>query len=65
MTPLEAALAGTFGASSPRAVDFPQPEYEQAKEAFDRIAEQHGYRLAGMRLGRAVFSTKPRVPVAP
>lgn len=65
MTPLEAALSGTFGAARPHAVDFPQSEYEAEKESFDHIAAQHGYRLAGFRLKMAVFTTKPLGPVAP
>lgn len=49
-----------FARSQPRAVDFTQAEYEGDKEQFEEIAVKHGYRLAGFRLGRAVFTTKPQ-----
>lgn len=64
MTAQEAAVAGIFAAARPQAVDFPQGDYEAAREAFVRIAAEHGYRLAGIRLGRAVFTSKPPAPVA-
>lgn len=48
-----------FAKASPRAVDFRQAEYEGMKEDFETVAAQHGYRLSGMRLGRAVFTSKP------
>ncbi len=55
---VDAALAKAAG----KAVDFPQAEYERNKAEFDRLAEQHGYRLAGFRLDRAVFTSKPLNP---
>lgn len=54
----EQAINGHFSAAHPRALDFSQVDYEAKKDIFDRIAAQHGYRLAGYRLGRAVFTTK-------
>lgn len=54
-----------FCDAKPKAIDFPQLEYEKDMAAFDRIAAQHGYRLAGIRLGRVVFTSKPRAPDAP
>lgn len=48
-----------FAKADQKAVDFPQAEYERDKAEMDRIAEQNGYRLAGFRLQRAVFTTKP------
>lgn len=54
----QAAIAGMFASSSPKAIDFPQTEYEASQADFDSIAAQFGYRLAGFRLRRAVFTTK-------
>lgn len=54
MTDLEAQ----FVAAHPKAIDFSKEEYEARKEKFDQAATQAGYRLAGIRLGRAVFTTK-------
>lgn len=47
-----------FTAAHPRALDFPQAEYEADKGLVDRVAADQGYRLAGYRLNRAVFTTK-------
>lgn len=53
-----------FQAAFPKPVDFLQAEYEANKAAIDAIASDEGYRLAGVRLSFAVFSTKqlPHVP---
>ena len=59
MKPSHAFQAGeAFAKSYPKAIDFPQAEYEREKTEFDRIAAEYGYRLAGFRLQRAVFTTK-------
>lgn len=47
-----------FFASYPKAVDIAQTEYEAAKADWDRAAALGKYRFAGIRLGRAVFTTK-------
>lgn len=52
------ALAEDFAAAHPKAFDIPASEYERVKADYDRAAAHHGYRLAGLRLGRAVFTTK-------
>lgn len=54
----QAAIAAMFCAAQPKAVDVPQPEYEGEKADFDSIAAEFGYRMAGIRLERAVFTTK-------
>ncbi len=54
----QAAIAAVFCAAQPKSVDFPQPEYEAEKADFDSIGADFGYRLAGFRLQRAVFTTK-------
>lgn len=60
MTPeYRAWLDNAFAEAYPRAIDFRQPEFEASKTEFGLIASQHGYRLAGVRLERAVFTTKP------
>ncbi len=53
-----------FAKFSGKAIDFPQSEYDRNKAEFDRIAGQNGYRLAGYRLDRAVFTSKPEKEVA-
>lgn len=57
-------LADEFKAAAPKAVDFDQRDYESRREVFDQAAADAGYRLAGMRLERAVFTTKPLAPDA-
>lgn len=52
-------LDGKFAEAFPRAVDFLETEYEASKGEFGTVAAQHGYRLVGIRLGFAVFTTKP------
>ena len=47
-----------FAESYPRAVDIDQGEYEANKADYDAAALASGYRLAGHRLERAVFTTK-------
>lgn len=54
----QAAIAAVFCSAHPKAVDFPQKEYEDEKGDFDSVAAEFGYRLAGCRLQRAVFTTK-------
>jgi hypothetical protein len=53
-----------FQAAFPKAVDFLNEEYEANKDQIDTIAAEEGYRLAGVRLAFAVFTTKvlPHVP---
>lgn len=53
-----------FTSAHPKAVDLPQAEYDQNKAAVDAAADAAGYRLAGFRLQRAVFTTKPNAPVS-
>lgn len=49
----------TFGRAHPKPVDIAQTEYEgRSRAAWDSAAAAFGYRLAGLRLGRAVFTTK-------
>lgn len=57
-------LTEEFLAAGSKAVDFDQRDYESRREVFDQAAAETGYRLAGMRLGRAVFTTKPLAPDA-
>ena len=53
-------IRAAFAAGHPKAVDFPLSEIENsAPEDFKAAAEEYGYRLAGTRLGRWVFTTKP------
>jgi hypothetical protein len=47
-----------FAESYPRAVDIDQGKYEANKADYDAAALASGYRLAGHRLQRAVFTTK-------
>lgn len=47
-----------FTKAHPKPVDIPQKDYERDREQIDAAAAQHGYRLAGIRQGRAVFTTK-------
>lgn len=47
-----------FLAAHPKAVDFAESEYRPIEAEVSAIAAQAGYRLAGIRLGRAVFTTK-------
>jgi len=56
-------IAETFNNAKPHPVDFPQADYESRKAVYDTIADAHGYRLAGFRLKRAVFTTKQ--PITP
>jgi len=56
-------IGETFSNAKPHAVDFPQADYESRKAVYDTIANAHGYRLAGFRLKRAVFTTKQ--PITP
>lgn len=52
-------IEDVFKAAKPRAVDFPESEYKAMDSEIDAMARKHGYRLAGYRLGRAVFTSKP------
>lgn len=49
-----------FQNAHPKAVDFLDTEYRTSQNDVDAIAAEFGYHLVGVRLGRAVFSTKPR-----
>lgn len=51
-------IRSAFEAGTPKPVHFSKADYESRKELFDSIAASLGYRLAGIRLGQAVFSTK-------
>lgn len=54
------SYAEVFTAAHPKPVDFPQSEYEANVIEIDVAATEAGYRLAGYRLRRAVFTTKPQ-----
>lgn len=47
-----------FAESYPKAVDIDQGDYQADQAAYDAAALASGYRLAGFRLERAVFTTK-------
>ena len=47
-----------FADAYPQAVDIPQGDYEAMQAEYDAAALASGYRLAGFRLERAVFTTK-------
>lgn len=47
-----------FAESYPRAVDIDESLYKSDQTAYDAAATASGYRLAGFRLHRAVFTTK-------
>lgn len=47
-----------FAESYPRAVDIGEDDYRAKQAEYDAAATAAGYRLAGFRLQRAVFSTK-------
>ncbi len=65
MTPEEAeALDAAFAGSFPKAIDFSQKQYELEPAAYLGAAAVNGYRLAGFRLERAVFTTSPLAPDA-
>jgi len=51
--------AELFAKANKKAVDIPEFEYLQAHDEVDSAAAEAGYRLAGIRLNRAVFTTKP------
>jgi hypothetical protein len=51
-------FAEIFAATHPKAVYLLQTEYDAEKEAAEQAASEYGYRLAGLRLGWAVFTTK-------
>jgi hypothetical protein len=53
----------TFKALQPKAVDFTMDEYRAASDEIHAAARATGYRLAGFRLGVAVFTSK--LPVEP
>lgn len=59
----------TFSAAYPRSQDFTKTEYDAAQDEIQAAARATGYRLAGFRLGFAIFTTKEEsvaadVPVA-
>ena len=51
----KAEIRAAFREAHPKAVDFPEADAELAGE----VAPEYGYRLAGVRLERVVFTTKP------
>ena len=51
-------LTEQFEAAFPKAIDFPKSQYDAQPAAFLGAAAANGYRLAGVRLQRAVFTTK-------
>lgn len=54
----KAEIRALFSASHPKAIDFLETEYEADRDAYDNAAAETGYRRAGFRLGRVVFTTK-------
>jgi hypothetical protein len=52
-------IEAAFKAHYPKAVDFRMYEYDDRAADIAQLAQAHGYRFAGYRLERAVFSTKP------
>jgi hypothetical protein len=56
MTLLECKKA--FAAAHPKAVDFPEADFYALQPGISEAAQAYGYRLAGFRLKRAVFTTK-------
>lgn len=50
-------------AAYPRAIDITCGEFQQTLNA-EQLAKEAGYRIAGIRLGRVVFTTKPKEPDA-
>lgn len=54
--------AQAFIDADQKALDFVELEYLMAKVEIDEAAAANGYRLAGYRQGRAVFTTKPPKP---
>jgi len=51
-----------FEGAYPKAIDFDEEEYLADRDNADLYAVANGYRLAGYRLGRAVFTTKDPAP---
>jgi hypothetical protein len=47
-----------FAAAHPKAVDFYETDFYALQPAISDAAAAFGYRLAGFRLKRAVFTTK-------
>lgn len=65
MTPETYALYETdFAKFNPKSCDVLEEVYAKFKEDIDAMAAKHGYRLAGTRQGRVVFTTKPLAPDA-
>jgi len=54
----------TFQSANGKAVDFSEAEYNAHLSEFSEVAQRFDYRLAGYRLNRAVFTSKPPAPVA-
>lgn len=52
--------AEQFAKAFPKALDFHESEYKQHEQEILRAATENGYRLAGFRLRRAVFTSKPK-----
>jgi len=53
-----------FAGAYPKAVDVPVQEYQIDRLMADETAKAAGYRMAGIREGRAVFTTKLKLPSA-
>lgn len=51
-------IAKAFKDAFPKAIDFPVYEHDYRAADISSIAALAGYRLAGKRLERAVFTTK-------
>lgn len=48
-----------FSHAHPKAVDFPRDQFDRLSSSVLRLATESGYRMAGFRSGRVVFTTKP------
>lgn len=60
MTLIECKAA--FAAAHPKPVDFHEADFYALQPAISDAAAVFGYRLAGFRLKRAVFTTKAAIP---
>lgn len=60
MTLIECKAA--FAAAHPRAIDFQEKDFYALQPGISEAAAAFGYRLAGFRLKRAVFTTKEVQP---
>lgn len=55
----EGDFVQAFSKAHPKAVDFPRDQFDRLSSAVLRLAGEAGYRMAGFRSGRVVFTTKP------